>query len=193
MLPPNNTEGVQSLAINLGAKFYFRATQVCPQPDFPGLGLTAVSSELCTQGCCWSPQANIWQEDTGQHLPLLESWHCPGSHTPHPAGVSAGPYQGRFTITLRSSVAAHTNSMPRVSTAGISVHALNCPYSICRLHSLLSALLPQWQSKAIPDPANATWAKNYMSTKVNCTFFFSSNPTTFRKKKQLEPWKSVIS
>ncbi|XP_074008545.1 interleukin-12 receptor subunit beta-2 [Numenius arquata] len=34
------------------------------------------------------------------------------------------------------------------------------------LHSLLSALVPQWQDKAIPDPANAAWAKNYLSTKA---------------------------
>ncbi|XP_010186366.1 PREDICTED: interleukin-12 receptor subunit beta-2, partial [Mesitornis unicolor] len=34
------------------------------------------------------------------------------------------------------------------------------------LHSLFSALVPQWQGKAIPDPANATWAKNYLATKA---------------------------
>ncbi|OPJ76946.1 interleukin-12 receptor subunit beta-2 [Patagioenas fasciata monilis] len=34
------------------------------------------------------------------------------------------------------------------------------------LHSLLSAVMPQWQSKAIPDPANATWAKKYISVKA---------------------------
>ncbi|XP_008920239.3 interleukin-12 receptor subunit beta-2 [Manacus vitellinus] len=33
-------------------------------------------------------------------------------------------------------------------------------------HSLLSVLLPQWQNKAIPDPANATWAKSFMVTKA---------------------------
>ncbi|KAJ7401483.1 interleukin 12 receptor subunit beta 2 [Pitangus sulphuratus] len=33
-------------------------------------------------------------------------------------------------------------------------------------HSLLSMLLPQCKNEAIPDPANATWAKSFMATKA---------------------------
>ncbi|XP_050163393.1 interleukin-12 receptor subunit beta-2 [Myiozetetes cayanensis] len=33
-------------------------------------------------------------------------------------------------------------------------------------HSLLSVLLPQCKNEAIPDPANATWAKSFMATKA---------------------------
>ncbi|XP_075280385.1 interleukin-12 receptor subunit beta-2 [Opisthocomus hoazin] len=42
--------------------------------------------------------------------------------------------------------------------------------------SLLSVLVPQWQSKAIPDPANATWAKNYTSMKAELSLPSSPFP-----------------
>ncbi|XP_055671748.1 interleukin-12 receptor subunit beta-2 isoform X1 [Falco peregrinus] len=55
-----------------------------------------------------------------------------------------------------------------VLTCGIFIFSAcicSVPPARKALHSLLSTLMPQWQSKAIPDPANATWAKNYVSTK----------------------------
>ncbi|XP_063201253.1 interleukin-12 receptor subunit beta-2 [Chroicocephalus ridibundus] len=48
----------------------------------------------------------------------------------------------------------------------LSACVCSAPPARKALHSLLSALVPQWQSKAIPDPANATWAKNYVSVKA---------------------------
>ncbi|XP_067996976.1 interleukin-12 receptor subunit beta-2 [Melanerpes formicivorus] len=38
------------------------------------------------------------------------------------------------------------------------------------LHQLLFMLVPQWQSKAIPDPANATWVKNHTAMKAELMF-----------------------
>ncbi|XP_054240459.1 interleukin-12 receptor subunit beta-2 [Indicator indicator] len=38
------------------------------------------------------------------------------------------------------------------------------------LHQLLSRMLPQGQSKAIPDPANATWVKNHTAMKAELMF-----------------------
>uniref|UniRef100_A0A8C4UDH8 Interleukin 12 receptor subunit beta 2 n=1 Tax=Falco tinnunculus TaxID=100819 RepID=A0A8C4UDH8_FALTI len=77
-----------------------------------------------------------------------------------------------YTLGMTASTAAGEgpwgNSELSTSQVALQVSefTLNCTYSICRLHSLLSTLMPQWQSKAIPDPANATWAKNYVSTKL---------------------------
>ncbi|KAM8805760.1 interleukin-12 receptor subunit beta-2 [Eudromia elegans] len=36
---------------------------------------------------------------------------------------------------------------------------------VLRLRLLLSVIAPQWYCKAIPNPANASWARNYMSVK----------------------------
>uniref|UniRef100_A0A8C4VXJ4 Interleukin 12 receptor subunit beta 2 n=1 Tax=Gopherus evgoodei TaxID=1825980 RepID=A0A8C4VXJ4_9SAUR len=52
-----------------------------------------------------------------------------------------------------------------ITFAGISNHDFKCQHVpfVCRLCSLLSVLVPQWYRKAIPDPANSTWAKKYSS------------------------------
>ncbi|KAM9542065.1 interleukin-12 receptor subunit beta-2 isoform 4-T4 [Guaruba guarouba] len=52
------------------------------------------------------------------------------------------------------------------------------------LHSLLTILIPQWQSKAIPDPANATWAKKYTSVKAELRWpssLFLPSTSTFEE------------
>uniref|UniRef100_A0A8C4XZU3 Interleukin 12 receptor subunit beta 2 n=1 Tax=Gopherus evgoodei TaxID=1825980 RepID=A0A8C4XZU3_9SAUR len=55
-----------------------------------------------------------------------------------------------------------------ITFAGISNHDFKCQHVpfVCRLCSLLSVLVPQWYRKAIPDPANSTWAKKYSSVEV---------------------------
>uniref|UniRef100_A0A8C4XZM9 Interleukin 12 receptor subunit beta 2 n=1 Tax=Gopherus evgoodei TaxID=1825980 RepID=A0A8C4XZM9_9SAUR len=56
-----------------------------------------------------------------------------------------------------------------ITFAGISNHDFKCQHVpfVCRLCSLLSVLVPQWYRKAIPDPANSTWAKKYSSVELN--------------------------
>ncbi|XP_065529138.1 interleukin-12 receptor subunit beta-2 isoform X3 [Lathamus discolor] len=52
------------------------------------------------------------------------------------------------------------------------------------LHSLLTILIPQWQSKAIPDPANAMWAKEYTSVKAELRWrssLFLPSTSTFEE------------
>uniref|UniRef100_A0A8C3B5T4 Interleukin 12 receptor subunit beta 2 n=1 Tax=Cairina moschata TaxID=8855 RepID=A0A8C3B5T4_CAIMO len=69
-----------------------------------------------------------------------------------------------------------------VALAGIGILAFNFTRSICRLYSLLSATVPQWHNKAIPDPANATWAKSYAAVKVNHAFLLLLIPPSSAEK-----------
>uniref|UniRef100_A0A8C4U719 Interleukin 12 receptor subunit beta 2 n=1 Tax=Falco tinnunculus TaxID=100819 RepID=A0A8C4U719_FALTI len=80
-------------------------------------------------------------------------------------GMTASTAAGEGPWGNSELVCLESNDTSQVALQ-VSEFTLNCTYSICRLHSLLSTLMPQWQSKAIPDPANATWAKNYVSTKL---------------------------
>ncbi|RMC08801.1 hypothetical protein DUI87_15052 [Hirundo rustica rustica] len=48
----------------------------------------------------------------------------------------------------------------------LSAFVCSVPPARRALRRLLSLLLPQWQSKAIPDPANAAWAKSLSATKA---------------------------
>uniref|UniRef100_A0A8C8AZR7 Fibronectin type-III domain-containing protein n=1 Tax=Otus sunia TaxID=257818 RepID=A0A8C8AZR7_9STRI len=113
------------------------------------------------------------QKNDGQAAPEVYSRQHPlHPHTPLQPGQ---PY----TLWMTASTAAGEGPWGNTQLlcaghwmAVVLTCTFNCTYSICRLHSLLSVLVPQWQSKAIPDPANATWAKNYLSMKVNFTFFF---------------------
>uniref|UniRef100_A0A8C3QC93 Uncharacterized protein n=1 Tax=Geospiza parvula TaxID=87175 RepID=A0A8C3QC93_GEOPR len=87
------------------------------------------------------------------HLPHLE----PGEH--HELWMTAATAAGEGPRGNSDSVCLDSKDTHK-GAAGLTIHVFNCMYPPCRLQWLLSFLLPQWQSKAIPDPANATWAKS---------------------------------
>ncbi|XP_062472118.1 interleukin-12 receptor subunit beta-2 isoform X2 [Pezoporus occidentalis] len=63
------------------------------------------------------------------------------------------------------------------------------------LHSLLTILVPQWQSKAIPDPANATWAKNYASVKAELRWpssLFLPSASTFEEPEPTQVEEALV-
>ncbi|KAI6064247.1 interleukin-12 receptor subunit beta-2 [Aix galericulata] len=57
------------------------------------------------------------------------------------------------------------------------------------LYSLLSATVPQWHNKAIPDPANATWAKSYAAVKGELSMpssLFLRDTSSFEEPETIE-------
>ncbi|XP_059709528.1 interleukin-12 receptor subunit beta-2 [Haemorhous mexicanus] len=99
------------------------------------------------------------------HLPHLE----PGEH--HELWMTAATAAGEGPR-------GNSDSVCLESAGGWVTLALVCSFFIlsaclCSVpparrvfQGLLSLLLPQWQSKAIPDPANATWAKSLAAAKA---------------------------
>ncbi|KAM6262277.1 uncharacterized protein LJ264_006092 [Porphyrio hochstetteri] len=62
------------------------------------------------------------------------------------------------------------------------------------LHWLLSSLVPQWQSEAIPDPANASWAKSYLARKAELSLPSSlpHSSSSFEEPKPLEVEETFV-
>ncbi|XP_054494568.2 interleukin-12 receptor subunit beta-2 [Agelaius phoeniceus] len=99
------------------------------------------------------------------HLPLLE----PGEH--HELWVTAataageGPRGNSDSVCLDS--AGDWLTLVLICSFFIlSACLCSVPPARRAFQWLLSLLLPQWQSKAIPDPANATWAKSLAAAKA---------------------------
>ncbi|XP_062353328.1 interleukin-12 receptor subunit beta-2 [Cinclus cinclus] len=99
------------------------------------------------------------------HIPDLE----PGEH--HDLWMTAataageGPRGNSASVCLESAEGWGTLVLT-CSFFILSACVCSVPPARKALQWLLSLLLPQWQSKSIPDPANATWAKSLEATKA---------------------------
>ncbi|KAM9008671.1 interleukin-12 receptor subunit beta-2 isoform 7-T7 [Ara ararauna] len=100
---------------------------------------------------------------------------------PHPA------WEKLPASSLSTVIAGAGEWMTVVLTCSIFIFSAcicSMPPARKALHSLLTILIPQWQSKAIPDPANATWAKKYTSVKAELRWpssLFLPSTSTFEE------------
>ncbi|KAM6305522.1 interleukin-12 receptor subunit beta-2 [Aegotheles albertisi] len=74
----------------------------------------------------------------------------------------------------------------------LSACACSTPPARKALHRLLSTLVPQWQSEAIPDPANATWVMDYLSLEIWPSSPFLHSASIFEEPKTTQVEEAFV-
>ncbi|XP_063262943.1 interleukin-12 receptor subunit beta-2 [Prinia subflava] len=99
------------------------------------------------------------------HIPDLEPGECHDLWVTAATAAGEGPRGNSDSVCLESAGGGLTLVLT-CSFLILSACVCSVPPARRAFQWLLSLLLPQWQSKAIPDPANASWAKSLTAAKA---------------------------
>ncbi|XP_065601842.1 interleukin-12 receptor subunit beta-2 [Cyrtonyx montezumae] len=161
------------------------------------------------RGCITEYKIYLQKKDSDGNPAVYAIYNTPSQHSFYITNLQRGEYYVLWMTALTAAGESPWGNSELVCLEGAVdwIIVLTCSFfilsaCICSLRparklllSLFSATVPQWHSKAIPDPANATWAKKDKPMKGELSVPsspFSYNTSSFEEPETTEVEESFI-